>query len=102
MLLLAQSDLTIVISWGAVITLLGVIVGYVGSIGILYWKFFGHASNSDVHVNKNVHIVSRETCEATSTAIKDALERVVKSTDILSTKIDTNNTLLLQFVSDKK
>jgi len=98
-MLLAQSDLTIVISWGAVISFLGLILGYIGSIGILYWKFFGHTNNSDVHINKHVHIVEKGTCDIISESIKSSLDRVEKATEKVSEKMEENTKLLLEFVA---
>jgi len=69
-------DVQITMSWGAVATLGTFVLAYFGTVGTLYWKFFAHANDFNIHLSKNAKVVTADVCLATSTAIKETLKRI--------------------------
>jgi len=94
-----MTGITIVVSWGAVAVFVTLILGFLGTVGGLLWKFVSHTNDSDVHINKHVRIVTKETCDITKNNIEATMNRIEKKNDTLSTKIDETNRLLIQYFS---
>ena len=89
------AGIEIIISWGAVAVLVSFIGIYIATLGGMFWKFFGHVNDSDVHINKHVHIVSQETCDATKKSIKETLNDVKKA-------IEKTNDIMLRILTDRE
>ena len=93
------TDINIMMSWGAVSVLATLIIAMMGTWGVLFWKFNEHTNNSDVHINKHVHLVTRETCNITKENISQSLKEVKETNKDLANKLDETNKLLVQFLA---
>jgi hypothetical protein len=85
-------NIEIIVSWPAVAVFVTLIGLYISTIGMLYWKFFMHAKDQDVHVDKNIKVVHQDTCKATTDAMRLSLERMERL-------LDANNSLLIEYLT---